>query len=146
MVDHVSGEEAWGAISSGASGQSSTSRMNQSRSQTTCSRLPAPVITALSGSSAISSKPPGQARVESHDGRTAPPSARSVGTFGVVWLADRRKAGLGPKMLRECLSVLSLVLGFAVKSKGLSQNPAKGHDVKLRRREVREGDGVLTMQ
>ena len=63
-----------------------------------------------------------------------------------LWLADRRKAGLGPKMLRECLSVLSLVLGFAVKSKALSQNPAKGHEVKVRRRKMREGDGVLTMQ
>ncbi|MGH9107799.1 MAG: tyrosine-type recombinase/integrase [Acidimicrobiales bacterium] len=63
-----------------------------------------------------------------------------------LWLADRRQAGLGPKMLRECLSVLTLVLDFAVKSKALAQNPAKGHEVKVRRRKVREGDGVLTME
>ena len=63
-----------------------------------------------------------------------------------LWLADRRQAGLGPKMLRECLSVVSLILGFAVKSKALAQNPAAGHEVKVRRRKVRDGDGVLTMQ
>jgi hypothetical protein len=27
-----------------------------------------------------------------------------------LWLADRRNAGLSPKTVRECLSVLSLVL------------------------------------
>jgi integrase len=63
-----------------------------------------------------------------------------------LWLADRRQAGLGPKMLRECLSVLSLILAFSVKSKALAQNPAAGHEVRVRRRKVREGDGVLTME
>jgi len=62
-----------------------------------------------------------------------------------LWLADRRKAGLSPKTVRESLSVLSLVLKFAVKSKALSQNAAAGHDVTVRRRKLREGDGVLTM-
>ncbi len=63
-----------------------------------------------------------------------------------LWLADRRKAGLGPKMRHQCLSVLSLVLGFAVKSKTLSHDPSAGHEIKVRRRKVREGDGVLTME
>ena len=77
-------------------------------------------------------------------------SGRKVGSIDYasveLWLADRRMAGLGPKMLRECLSVLSLILGFAVKSKALSHNPAVGHEIKIRRRKVREGDGVLTME
>jgi integrase len=77
-------------------------------------------------------------------------SGRRIGSidFAAVelWLADRRQAGLGPKMLRECLSVLSLILGFAVKSKALNHNPAHGHDIRVRRRKVREGDGVLTME
>ncbi|MGA3218752.1 MAG: site-specific integrase [Acidimicrobiales bacterium] len=77
-------------------------------------------------------------------------SRRRVGSidFATVelWLADRRQAGLGPKMLRECLSVLSLILAFAVKSKALAQNPAAGHEVRVRRRKVREGDGALTME
>jgi integrase len=77
-------------------------------------------------------------------------SGRRVGSidFATVelWLADRRQAGLGPKMLRECLSVLSLILAFSVKSKALAQNPAAGHEVRVRRRKVREGDGVLTME
>lgn len=77
-------------------------------------------------------------------------TGRKVGSIDYasveLWLAERRKAGLGPKMLRECLSVLPLVLGFAVKSKALSHNPAAGHEIKVRRRKVREGEGVLTME
>lgn len=33
-----------------------------------------------------------------------------------------------------------------MKSKALSQNPAKGHEIKVRRRKVREGDGALSME
>jgi len=76
-------------------------------------------------------------------------TGRKVGSIDYatveVWLADRRKARLSPKTVRECLSVLSLVLKFAVKSKALSQNAAAGHDVTVRRRKPREGDGVLSM-
>lgn len=63
-----------------------------------------------------------------------------------LFLADRREKGLGPKTLRECLSVLSLILKFAVKARALSENPAAGHEVVVRRKKLREGDGVLSME
>lgn len=63
-----------------------------------------------------------------------------------LFLADRREKGLGPKTLRERLSVLSLILKFAVKARALSENPAAGHEVVVRRNKLREGDGVLSME
>jgi integrase len=73
---------------------------------------------------------------------------RRVGTidFAAVelFIADRFHAGLSPKMIRDSVSVLSLVLQLAVKSRALSQNPATGHGVKVPRRKLREGD-VLDM-
>jgi site-specific recombinase XerC len=57
-------------------------------------------------------------------------AGRKVGSIDYtsveLWLADRRKAGLSPKTVRECLSVLSLIVRFAVKSKAVSQNAAAG--------------------
>lgn len=77
-------------------------------------------------------------------------SGRKVGSIDYatveLFLADRRKAGLSPKTLRECLSVLSLILKFSVKAKALNENPAAGHQVIVRRRKLREGEGVLTME
>ena len=46
-----------------------------------------------------------------------------------LWIADRRKAGLSPKTVRECLTALSLILKFAVKSNAVSRNAAAGHQV-----------------
>jgi integrase len=63
-----------------------------------------------------------------------------------LFLADRRDKGLGPKVVRECLSVLSLVLKFAVKARALGENPAAGHEIVVRRKKLREGDGVLSME
>jgi integrase len=63
-----------------------------------------------------------------------------------LFIADRRRAGLSPKMIRDSVSVLSLVLQLAVRSKALSENPAAGHTIIVRRRKLREGDGrVLDM-
>ena len=74
---------------------------------------------------------------------------RAVGSIDYaaieLFLAEARQKGLGPKTLRECLSVLSLILKFAVKARALSENPAAGHDVVVRRKKLREGEGVLTM-
>ncbi len=63
-----------------------------------------------------------------------------------LFLAACRHKGLGPKVVRECLSVLSLILKFAVKATALSENPAAGHGVVVRRKKLREGDGVLSME
>ncbi len=63
-----------------------------------------------------------------------------------LFLADCRQKALGPKTLRECLSVLSLILKFAVKARALSENPAAGHQIVVRRKKLREGDGVLSME
>src|ERR1700678_232459 len=77
-------------------------------------------------------------------------SGRRVGSIDYatieLFLADRRQKGLGPKTLRECLSVLSLILKFAVKARALSENPAAGHEIVVRRKKLREGDGVLSME
>jgi integrase len=60
------------------------------------------------------------------------------------FLADRARAGLSPKMVRQSLSILSLVLKLAVRARALAHNPAAGHEVRMRRRKLREGD-VLDM-
>jgi integrase len=61
-----------------------------------------------------------------------------------LFIADRLRAGLGPKMVRQSVSVLALILDLAVQSKALTSNPARGHKIKVRRRRVGEGD-VLDM-
>ena len=77
-------------------------------------------------------------------------TGRKVGSIDYasveLFLADCRQKGLGPKVVRECLSVLSLILKFAVKARALSENPASGHDVIVRRRKLHAGDGVLSME
>ncbi len=60
------------------------------------------------------------------------------------FISDRLRAGLSPKMVRGSLSVLSLILGCAVKAGARRDNPAEGHDVPVRHRKIREGD-VLDM-
>lgn len=62
-----------------------------------------------------------------------------------TFIADRLNAGLSPKYVRECVSVLSLVLKSAVRSNLRQDNPAAGHHVPVRRRVLHEGD-VLTME
>ena len=72
------------------------------------------------------------------------PTGRGLPSRSPAVPAGRRRPLPGPATglrLRECLSVLSLILAFAVKSKALAQNPAAGHEVRVRRRKVREGDG-----
>ena len=61
-----------------------------------------------------------------------------------LFIADRHRAGLSPKMVRGSLSVLSMVLQLAVKANGLATNAAVGHRVPVRRRVLQEGD-VLDM-
>lgn len=62
-----------------------------------------------------------------------------------TFIADRLDAGLSPKYVRECVSVLSLVLKSAVRSNLRRDNPAAGHHLPVRRRVLHEGD-VLTME
>ncbi|MGA8725374.1 MAG: tyrosine-type recombinase/integrase [Acidimicrobiales bacterium] len=60
------------------------------------------------------------------------------------FIADRLSSGLSPKYIRECVSVLSLVMKAAMRSKVRRDNPAAGHSIAVRRRRIREGD-VLDM-
>ena len=60
------------------------------------------------------------------------------------FVADRIQAGLSAKYVRECLSVLSLIMKTAVRANVRRDNPAAGHSLPVRRRKVRQGD-VLDM-
>lgn len=60
------------------------------------------------------------------------------------FIADRLSAELSPKYVRECVSVLSLIMQSAIHSSVRRDNPAAGHKIKIRRRRIREGD-VLDM-
>ena len=75
-------------------------------------------------------------------------SGRKVGSIDFAdvedFIADRLRAGLSPKMVRKVVSILSLILKLAVKARALSQNPAAGHQIKLRQRKLGGGD-VLDM-
>jgi len=60
------------------------------------------------------------------------------------FIADRLAHGLSPKYVRECVSVLSLIMQSSVASKVRRDNPAKGHRIAIPRHRIREGD-VLDM-
>jgi integrase len=64
-----------------------------------------------------------------------------VERFVATKLAEGR---LGPKKIRDCVSVVSLVMQAAVRSGARRDNPAAGHHVPVRRRRIRQGD-VPTM-
>lgn len=51
---------------------------------------------------------------------------------------------IGPKKIRDCVSVVSLIMQSAVRSGARRDNPAAGHRVTVRRRRIRQGD-VLAM-
>jgi integrase len=59
--------------------------------------------------------------------------------------AEFEQGELGPKKIRDCVSVVSLVMKAAVRSGARRDNPAAGHHVTVRRRRVRQGD-VLGME
>ena len=61
------------------------------------------------------------------------------------FIADRLKAGLSPKTVRGCVSVLSLIMRTAVMGKVRRDNPAAGHAVPQKRRRIGQGD-VLSME
>jgi integrase len=60
------------------------------------------------------------------------------------FIADRLHADLSPKYVRECVSVLSLIMRSTIRSKVRRDNPAAAHHIEVRRRKIREGD-VLDM-
>lgn len=60
------------------------------------------------------------------------------------FISDRLSAGLSPKYVRECVSVLSLIMQSAIRSNVRRDNPAAAHRIEVRRRRIREGD-VLDM-
>jgi site-specific recombinase XerD len=59
-------------------------------------------------------------------------------------ITDRLAAGLSTNCVRECVSVLSLIMRFAMRGKVLGDNPAGGHELPVRQRKLRDGD-VLDM-
>ncbi len=63
-----------------------------------------------------------------------------------AFIADRLRAGLSPKMVRESVSVLSLIMRCAVQANARRDNPATGHHVPLQRRRIREGDVLYMSQ
>lgn len=60
------------------------------------------------------------------------------------FIAERLSADLSPKYVRECVSVLSLIMQAAIASKVRRDNPAAGHKIPMRRHRIRTGD-VLDM-
>lgn len=60
-------------------------------------------------------------------------------------IADLLDDGLSPKYVRECISVVSLIMKLAVKANLRNDNPATSHHVPTRRRKLHESD-VLTME
>jgi integrase len=59
--------------------------------------------------------------------------------------AKLNQGRLGPKRIRDAVSVVSLVMNAAVQSGVRRDNPAAGHHVTVRRKRIRQGD-VLTME
>ena len=62
-----------------------------------------------------------------------------------MFIADLLDEGLSPKYVRECVSVVSLIMKLAVKANLRLDNPAAGHSVPMQKRRLHEGD-VLTME
>jgi len=58
--------------------------------------------------------------------------------------AKLREGKIGPKKIRDCVSLISLVIQGAIKAGVRRDNPAAGHRITVRRRKIRQGD-VLTM-
>lgn len=62
------------------------------------------------------------------------------------FIAFKLKEGtLGAKKIRDCVSVISLIMKTAVRSGARRDNPAAGHHITVRRRRIRQGD-VLDME
>jgi len=68
-------------------------------------------------------------------------------TYMVVeeFIAHLLAKGLNPKHVRDCVSVLSLVMKAAVRANVRKDNPAAEHHIPIPRRKLHEGD-VLTME
>jgi integrase len=61
------------------------------------------------------------------------------------FIANRLASGLAPKYVRQCVSVLSLIMRTAVKGKVRRDNPAADHEIPVHRRKIGQGD-VLSME
>jgi len=56
------------------------------------------------------------------------------------FIADLLGKGLSPKVVRDAVSVASLIIDCAVKSKVRRDNPARGHTIPRRQKKLRPGD------
>jgi len=61
-----------------------------------------------------------------------------------LFIADRLDAGLSPKMVREAVSIVSLIMRSAQRANARRDNPAAGHSVPMPSKRIGEGD-VLDM-
>jgi len=61
-----------------------------------------------------------------------------------LFISDRLGSGLSPKMVREAVSVVSLIMGCAQRANARRDNPAAGHSVPMPSKRIGEGD-VLDM-
>jgi integrase len=56
------------------------------------------------------------------------------------FIARKLREGLSLKKVRDAASIVSLVTKCAIRAKARNDNPAAGHEIKVRRRKVRAGD------
>jgi len=61
------------------------------------------------------------------------------------FIAAKLEEGLGPKKIRDLVSIVSLVMRLAVKAGARKDNPAAGHEIPVRRKRLQPGD-VLDME
>jgi integrase len=61
------------------------------------------------------------------------------------YIAQLFAKGLSPKHVRDCVSVLSLIMKAAVRANVRKDNPAADHNIPIPKRKLHEGD-VLTME
>ncbi|MEO5843103.1 MAG: tyrosine-type recombinase/integrase [Acidimicrobiales bacterium] len=56
------------------------------------------------------------------------------------FIAAKLKEGLGPKKVRDLVSIVSLVMRVTVRAGARKDNPALGHEIPVRRKKMRPGD------
>lgn len=56
------------------------------------------------------------------------------------FIAEKVKEGIGPKKIRDIVSVVSLVMRTAVRAGARKDNPAAGHEIRVRRRKLAVGE------
>lgn len=58
------------------------------------------------------------------------------------FIADKLEAGLGPKKVRDLVSIVSVIMRVVVKAAARRDNPAADHHIPVRRKKLRPGDVI----